>query len=38
MKLVRFTEQGYTRIGKVINDRVIDLSAVSGVSESMRHY
>lgn len=36
MKLVRFTEQGYTRIGKVINDRVIDLSAVSGVSESMR--
>ncbi|PLR34728.1 5-carboxymethyl-2-hydroxymuconate isomerase [Chimaeribacter californicus] len=36
MKLVRFTEQGHTRIGKVINDRVIDLSAVPGVSESMR--
>ena len=36
MKFVRFTEQGYTRIGKVVNDRVIDLSAVPGVSESMR--
>lgn len=36
MKLVRFTEQGRTRIGKVVHDRVIDLSAVPGVTASMR--
>lgn len=36
MKLVRFTERGYTRIGKVVHNRVIDLSAVPGVSASMR--
>ena len=36
MKLVRFTEQGRTRIGKVVDDQVIDLSGVPGVSGSMR--
>ena len=36
MKLVRFTEQGRTRIGKVMDDQVIDLSAVPGVTGSMR--
>jgi 2-keto-4-pentenoate hydratase/2-oxohepta-3-ene-1,7-dioic acid hydratase in catechol pathway len=36
MKLVRFTEQGRTRIGKVEGDQVIDLSGVPGVGESMR--
>lgn len=36
MKLVRFTEQGRTRIGKVVDDQVIDLSAVPGVTGSMR--
>ncbi|MCZ4061517.1 fumarylacetoacetate hydrolase family protein [Pantoea sp. LMR881] len=36
MKIVRFTEQGHTRIGKVVNDQVIDLSPVPGVSASMR--
>lgn len=36
MKLVRFTEQGRTRIGKVVGDQVIDLSGVPGVSGSMR--
>lgn len=36
MKLVRFTEKGRTRIGKVDGDRVIDLSGVAGESDSMR--
>lgn len=36
MKLCRFTENGTTRIGKVVDDTVIDLSAVAGVSNSMR--
>ncbi|ERK17677.1 5-carboxymethyl-2-oxo-hex-3- ene-1,7-dioate decarboxylase [Pantoea sp. AS-PWVM4] len=36
MKLVRFTEQGRTRIGKVVDDQVIDLSGVPGVTGSMR--
>ncbi|WP_247256490.1 fumarylacetoacetate hydrolase family protein [Pseudomonas moorei] len=36
MKIVRFTESGRTRIGKLEGDRVIDLSGVSGVIDSMR--
>lgn len=39
MKLVRFTVEGRTRIGKLSGDRVIDLSAVQGmqgVGDSMR--
>jgi len=36
MKLCRFTQAGRTRIGKVIGDQVVDLSAVPGVSGSMR--
>jgi 2-keto-4-pentenoate hydratase/2-oxohepta-3-ene-1,7-dioic acid hydratase in catechol pathway len=36
MKLARFTHNGSTRIGKVVGDRVIDLSGVSGVTGSMR--
>ncbi|WP_111495037.1 fumarylacetoacetate hydrolase family protein [Marinobacter bohaiensis] len=36
MKLVRFTESGTTRIGKVVGDRVVDLSGVAGVGHSMR--
>lgn len=36
MKLVRFTEQGRTRIGKVEGDQVVDLSTIKGVSTSMR--
>lgn len=36
MKLVRFTEQGRTRIGKVEGDQVVDLSTIKGVSASMR--
>jgi 2-keto-4-pentenoate hydratase/2-oxohepta-3-ene-1,7-dioic acid hydratase (catechol pathway) len=36
MKLVRFTEQGRTRIGKVEGQQVIDLSEISGVTSSMR--
>ena len=36
MKLCRFTEDGLTRIGKVVGDVVIDLSAVPGVTGSMR--
>ena len=36
MKLCRFTQDGVTRIGKVVGDRVIDLSPVPGVSGSMR--
>lgn len=36
MKLVRFTAQGRTRIGKVEGHQVIDLSDVIGVETSMR--
>lgn len=36
MKLVRFTENDRTRIGKVEDERVIDLSEITGVGESMR--
>ncbi len=36
MKLARFTENGSTRIGKIVNDHVIDLSAIRGVGSSMR--
>jgi 2-keto-4-pentenoate hydratase/2-oxohepta-3-ene-1,7-dioic acid hydratase in catechol pathway len=36
MKLARFTEGGQTRIGKVVDDTVVDLSPVAGVGESMR--
>ncbi len=36
MKLCRFTENGRTRIGKIIADRVVDLSSVPGVHDSMR--
>jgi 2-keto-4-pentenoate hydratase/2-oxohepta-3-ene-1,7-dioic acid hydratase in catechol pathway len=36
MKLVRFTENGMTRIGKISGDNVVDLSHVPGVGHSMR--
>lgn len=36
MKLLRFTHSGQTRIGKLVGDRVVDLSAVPGVTPSMR--
>ena len=36
MKLARFTHKGSTRIGKVVGDRVVDLSVVPGVGTSMR--
>jgi len=36
MKLVRFTEGGRTRIGKVAAGKVIDLSGIEGVGNSMR--
>jgi 2-keto-4-pentenoate hydratase/2-oxohepta-3-ene-1,7-dioic acid hydratase in catechol pathway len=36
MKLARFTHNGSTRIGKVVDDQVIDLSGVAGVTGSMR--
>lgn len=36
MKLARFTENGTTRIGKVVGDEIVDLSAVPGVGTSMR--
>jgi 2-keto-4-pentenoate hydratase/2-oxohepta-3-ene-1,7-dioic acid hydratase in catechol pathway len=36
MKLCRFTQNGVTRIGKVQDGMVIDLSAVPGVGTSMR--
>jgi len=36
MKLCRFIHAGTTRIGKVVDDRVIDLSAAVGGSASMR--
>ena len=34
MKLCRFTENGTTRIGKVVDDTVVDLSAVTGFGGS----
>ncbi|HCD1815536.1 TPA: fumarylacetoacetate hydrolase family protein [Klebsiella pneumoniae] len=37
MKLARFTQNGRTRIGKVIGDEIIDLSVVIGGNDSMRH-
>jgi 2-keto-4-pentenoate hydratase/2-oxohepta-3-ene-1,7-dioic acid hydratase in catechol pathway len=36
MKLVRFTADGATRIGKVVGESVIDLSGTPGVTASMR--
>jgi len=36
MKLCRFTSNGETRIGKVVGERIIDLSGVPGVGHSMR--
>lgn len=36
MKLVRFTENKTTRIGKVIGDHVVDLSEITGPGDSMR--
>jgi 2-keto-4-pentenoate hydratase/2-oxohepta-3-ene-1,7-dioic acid hydratase in catechol pathway len=36
MKLCRFTQDGTSRIGKVVGDQVVDLSAVPGVTGSMR--
>lgn len=36
MKLCRFVEAGRTRIGRVVDDQVIDLSATIGVGSSMR--
>ncbi|MDH2435852.1 fumarylacetoacetate hydrolase family protein [Pokkaliibacter sp. MBI-7] len=36
MKLARFTENGTTRIGKVVGDEIVDWSAVPGVGTSMR--
>lgn len=37
MKLARFTLNGTTRIGKIVDDAIVDLSGVDGVGESMRH-
>jgi 2-keto-4-pentenoate hydratase/2-oxohepta-3-ene-1,7-dioic acid hydratase in catechol pathway len=37
MKLARFIKAGKTRIGKIVNDDVVDLSGVEGVASSMRH-
>jgi 2-keto-4-pentenoate hydratase/2-oxohepta-3-ene-1,7-dioic acid hydratase in catechol pathway len=36
MKLARFSRAGSTRIGKVVGDRIVDLSGVPGVTCSMR--
>jgi 2-keto-4-pentenoate hydratase/2-oxohepta-3-ene-1,7-dioic acid hydratase in catechol pathway len=36
MKLARFTEGGRTRIGKIVDGGVVDLSGVNGVGCSMR--
>lgn len=36
MKLARFSHDGSTRIGKVVGDRIVDLSGVPGVTRSMR--
>jgi len=37
LKLARFTESGVARIGKVVDDQIIDLSRIDGVGASMRH-
>lgn len=37
MKLARFTQGGTTRIGKVVDDEIVDLSAVVGRQTSMRN-
>lgn len=36
MKLARFTQGAEPRIGKVVGDRIVDLSGVEGVGRSMR--
>ena len=36
MKLCRFEESGTVRVGKVVDDAVVDLSGVPGVGHSMR--
>ena len=36
MKLVRYRHRGQTRLGKVVGDRVVDLSEVVGSGDSMR--
>jgi len=36
MKLCRFTANDTTRIGKIVGDLVVDLSAIAGVTVSMR--
>jgi 2-keto-4-pentenoate hydratase/2-oxohepta-3-ene-1,7-dioic acid hydratase in catechol pathway len=37
MKLARFTAEGRTRLGKVVDDRIVDISAaVPGLGDSMR--
>ncbi|WP_159873119.1 MULTISPECIES: fumarylacetoacetate hydrolase family protein [unclassified Raoultella] len=36
MKLVRYTHQGRTRLGKVVGSTVIDLSEIAGIEHSMR--
>ena len=37
MRLARFSEGGRTRIGKIVDQQVIDLSGVPGVTSSMRN-
>lgn len=36
MKLARFTIDGRTRIGKVVDDSIVDLSGIEGIGSSMR--
>ncbi len=36
MKLCRFLHEGTTRIGRILDDRVVDLSVVPGIGASMR--
>jgi 2-keto-4-pentenoate hydratase/2-oxohepta-3-ene-1,7-dioic acid hydratase in catechol pathway len=36
MKLVRYTHHGRTRLGKVVDSTVIDLSEITGIDHSMR--
>jgi 2-keto-4-pentenoate hydratase/2-oxohepta-3-ene-1,7-dioic acid hydratase in catechol pathway len=36
MKLCRFTQDGVTKLGKILGDTVVDLTAVAGVGASMR--
>jgi 2-keto-4-pentenoate hydratase/2-oxohepta-3-ene-1,7-dioic acid hydratase in catechol pathway len=38
MRLARFTEKGKTRIGKIVDNDVVDLSRVEGVGTSMRQF